>query len=911
MNFFQKMQTFISETLSKILQRHDSLEDVVIILPSQRAGVFVREACKHQIKVGFLPLIYSIEDFVAEISEFEKIDSIQLLFYFYEVYKSIEPEPQTFDLFSNWAQTALQDFNEVDQYLVDSKDLFTYVRDIKRLQKWSVEDQIQETEMMKTHYSFVEKLSKFYKALSELLISKKKGYQGLLYRQAINKIEEYLNKNSSPSFYFLGFNALTKSEEVLIQKVLQHPSSDIFWDIDTAFLNSNHQAGSFIRKYQKEWTFYEKNELQTVTSAFEKEKNIQVIGATKNVTQIKEIGHLLNSFDDFRETALVLGDESLLTIVLNSIPKKIPSINITMGYSLKDMPAFQFIKDYFNLYLSREKLNTKEGDFYHKTLFSFLNNSLLKKVYSKTDKESSKVILTTISKENMSFISVDFLTRQFKEPNIQNLFQKNMSVHNFVDQIIDFIGYAKDRVGDLEKEYLFRFYTAFVQLKNLNEEYNFFDELKMLYAFFKQVISKETISFQGEPLSGLQCMGVLETRVLDFKNVIISSMNEGTIPKNNQQNSFIPFDVKVHFGLPTYKEKDAIFSYHIFRLLQRAENIYLLYNTENDDYGNGEKSRFISQLDLMGKDIKFQTVSPRIPTGKTQPLEIQKTEAVISKLKERAAKGFSPSAISSYLYNPVEFYKQKILGLHEKEEVEETLAANTMGNIVHKALEELYSPFIDKYLTVDDILELEKKVVPKIDKLFPTYFKKGNYTTGKNKLMYEIVISYINRFLLQEKKLVESGKKLKILDLEKQIDAGFLVKDLGFPVRFYGEIDRIDTLDGVLRIVDYKTGVVEPKNMKIPEDWNLNDYQYSKAIQVLMYAYMFQKQTTKNYDLLQAGNISFKRLKSGFLPVTFSDSKETNQFITITKLQEFELSLGEILKEIFDVNVSFKEKEAK
>ena len=325
--------------------------------------------------------------------------------------------------------------------------------------------------------------------------------------------------------------------------------------------------------------------------------------------------------------------------------------------------------------------------------------------------------------------------------------------------------------------------------------------------------------------------------------------------------------------------------------------------------GNGEQSRFISQLELLRDDIKYRTVSPIIPKDKVSLKSITKTNDVIHKLKKRAEKGFSPSAIGSYLYNPIDFYKQKVLGLDEKDEVEETLAANTMGNIVHKALEELYMPYLNTYLEVEDIDSMEKLVKKKIDVLFPKYYKKGNFSSGKNKLIYEIVLSYITRFLQQEKHILKKGNTLKVLEVEKKIEALFHVNEFDFPIKLYGEIDRIDELNGQLRIVDYKTGFVTSSHMKIPEVWNLNDYKHSKAIQVLMYAYMFQESYPKTYESIIAGNISFKKLKDGFLPITFSKEKETKRRITKEKLELFKESLGDIFKEIFDINIPFVERE--
>lgn len=883
------------------------MKDVTIVLPSRRAGVFVREACTDQISVGFLPLIQSIEEFVSEVSQCEKIETIELLFYFFEVYQKTTRNPQSFDQFASWALTALQDFSEADQYLVNPKDLFTYVRDIKRLQKWSVDDNIPETDLMKAHYDFVERLGDLYQTFSKELLCKKKGYAGLIFRQAVAKLDGFLDKRKDKAYYFIGFNALTKSEEVLIQRVLQHPKSEIFWDIDTQFLHSNHQAGSFIRKYIKEWRYYEQNDLKRIGNHFGQEKNIQVIGATKNITQIKEAGNILSTFDSFRNTALVLGDESLLSVVLNSLPDKVPAINITMGYALKDMPAYQFVKAYFELYLTREKMQLSQGIFYHKSLLKLLANPLLNTILDKTEKDLCTELIDTIQRENMSFVPRNAIEAILQKSALSKLFLPDMNVQSFLEQMVAFIDKNKERVSALEREYLFRFYTSFQQLQHLNKQFQFFDDLKVLYAFFRQIVGKETLSFQGEPLSGLQIMGVLETRVLDFENVIVTSMNEGIIPKNSHQSSFVPFDVKLSFGLPTYKEKDAIFSYHIFRLLQRAKNIYLLYNSESDEYGNGEKSRFIAQMAMMRSDINFRTLSPKIPKTTEQPIRVNKSLAVINQLQRRAEKGFSPSAIGSYLYNPLEFYKQKVLGIEEQEEVEETMAANTMGSIVHKVLEELYLPYLNTFLTTTHLEDMQQLAQQKIDALFPRYFRKGHFSTGKNKLMYEIVGNYIQRFLRQEKELVASGKTLKILAVEKQMEAQCTVQGIEFPIRLYGEIDRIDLLDGTLRIIDYKTGRVSGTDMAIPDNWTLNHKKYSKAIQVLLYAYMFQQNHPGQYTSVQAGNISFKNLGAGLQRIHFGTRNAKTYDISSSHLDSFIQSLGEIFRELFDLEIPFVE----
>ena len=911
------MQSFISETLDSILKTTKSFENVVFILPSQRAKVFLKQTLKDKISVGFLPESLNIEQFVQQVSGIEKADSIQLLFHFYTIYKNLEKDPDSFDTFSSWAFTVLQDFNEIDQHLVDTKEIFVYIRDIERLKKWSVSGTFTETEFMKDHYSFLEKLNNFYPPLYQFLLEKKIGYQGLMYREACSNIEGYIEENIHKKFFFIGFNALNKAEEFLFQKVLETNNSDIYWDLDEVFFNTNHQAGTFIRKYKKEWKYYEKNPLKTLSNSFSGLKNIQIIGASKNTTQIKYAGEILENFTDFKNTALILADETLLPITLNSLPKNINAINITMGYPLKDIPTTSLLFSIFQLFVSQEKLQkTIVNEFYHKDVIRFLKHQSVYKLLSAKNSALVDDFTEEIGKENLIFISKEQIesilidTVASVKSGISAIFNSYTTINEFLDRILNLIALLKEDVTTLEKEYLFRFYTAFTQLKTLQTEYDYFTDLKTLSLFFKQLISSETLSFQGEPLRGLQLMGMLETRVLDFENIILTSTNEGVLPASSQQNSFIPFDVKIEFGLPTFKEKDAIFSYHFFRLLQRAKNVFILYNTEHDDFGSGEKSRFVTQLEMMRDDIIYKNISPKVIPSKTALKEIPKNEVTFERLKELAKKGISPSALTNYLYNPVSFYKQKILKIKEFDDVEETVAFNTLGTVVHEALDELYTPFVGRFLSEDNVSKMEKEANNLVIKHFKIQFKNGDISTGKNRLIFEVANRFVSNFLLKEKELLKDKKnKLKIIATEENLSAEITIEGIDFPVKLHGQVDRVDELNGVLRIIDYKTGMVSSTNLRVPEFENLRDEKHLKAIQVLLYAYLFTK--SKNYNFtqpLEAGIYSFKNLNSGFLPIDFAlprKKPETN--ITEEKLEEFITELKIYIKEIYNPEIDFIE----
>ena len=904
------MQTFISETLKSILNNQSSFENTVFILPSQRAGVFLKEELKELIFSGFLPKILNIEEFIEEVSEIKKIDNVQLLFHFYSVYKNIEENSEEFESFSSWAITVLQDFNEVDQHLVNSKEIFTYLKDIERLKNWSVKKPLVATQMMKNHFSFMEKLSEYYQAFYTYLKEKNIGYQGLIYRESTTTIQDYIQKNSRKKYYFIGFNALNKAEEYLIQQMLNNGNTEVYWDIDSAFIENKHQAGTFIRKYKADWKYYLTNELKTYSSNFNSEKNIEVIGASKNVTQIKYAGDILRKLPNFNKTAYVLADESLLPITLNSLPKEVEAINITMGYPLKDVPTTSLFSSIFKLFINQEKLQkVKQEQFYFKDVLQFLKQPNIQSLLIVNNVNIFDEIALKIAQDNDAFISVLQLESFLTSLDVQvrncvlSIFKKFENSLEFIERIIHLIVLLKEQANPLEKEYLFRFYTAFSQLQNLQIEYNYLKTLKTIHQLFNQLIQSESISFKGEPLHGLQLMGMLETRVLDFENVIITSVNENILPKGGVQNSFIPFDVKLEFNLPTYREKDAIFSYHFFRLLQRAKNIFLLYNSENDSFGGGEKSRFISQLLHLKPNIKELQIAPNVTTEKNSLIEIPKTQEILEKLKEQAIKGFSPSTLTNYLYNPIDFYKQKILGLREYKEVEETVAANTMGTIIHDTLDALYQPFIGKFITKETINEMLNKVEDLVIYYFKKHFHNADVYTGKNRLIFEISKDYINRFLTLEMNSLSESDTLKIIATEQDLETTITIDEFDFPIKLRGQVDRIDELNGVTRIIDYKTGNVTAANLKVSDISLITQEKYSKAIQVLLYTFLYSqsfKTTT-----LEGGIISFKNLKSGILKVDFG---RKDHKITPEKIDVFLISIRNLIKEIFNPEIPFTEK---
>jgi hypothetical protein len=501
-------------------------------------------------------------------------------------------------------------------------------------------------------------------------------------------------------------------------------------------------------------------------------------------------------------------------------------------------------------------------------------------------------------------------------------FDWNVSVNEILEKLKVILIYIKTHLSNqneqdkVTKAFVFSIYNVILKITNYFETYNKIENLEILFSIYKQVIDQAQVSFEGEPLKGLQIMGILESRVLDFENVIITSLNEGKLPGGKSNNSFIPYDVKLEKGLPTYKERDAIFTYHFYRLLQRAKNIYLLYNTHSEGIDAGEKSRFITQLEiehLPNHNFKKVFYNAIKPDTIYQPIEVIKTQPILDRLEEIATiKGFSPSSLTNYLRNPIQFYYQRILGVRENEEVEENVAANTLGTIIHEVLEKMYAPFEGKNIQIQlsDIDVMIQNIEAITLEKFIEVYKEGEIKKGKNLIAFEVAKRNIYNFLIQEKQHIENGDEVFILSLEKPHETIFEHHNLPYPVKISGKVDRIELRNNTIRIIDYKTGKVEANKLKINTFEGLTlDLANDKIIQLLCYALMFQTNPLKGNYNVEVGIFSFKNMKAGFLPFTFGKGRGvvSETIITTEFLENFKEELVILIQEILNPAISFKE----
>ncbi|APG60740.1 PD-(D/E)XK nuclease family protein [Christiangramia salexigens] len=911
------MKSFIHEVLKNLDSSYKSLSDLTFILPSKRAGSYLlKELSLVSDKNLFAPTIYSIEEFTEEISGLQSIDNTISLFEFFEAYKRITPqnEQEDFETFISWAQSLIYDFNEIDRYLIDYKPFFDYLSDIQDINHWYLKEE--KTDLIKRYLEFWKRLPEYYREFQDRLINKDQGYQGLIYRKAAENIEDYIAQTNTQHI-FIGFNALNASEQLILQKLLESKKAEVYWDLDEVFYkDQEHAASMYIRDYL-EWDFYKEHGYEHFSNHYSENKNIELIGVPKNIGQAKYLGEILTGLtrEQLENTAVVLGEEELLLPVLNSLPSEINELNITMGFPVKNAPLNSFFEAVFKVH------SNNQPELYYKDVIAIINhpsiNSILEPFATK--------LIEKINSDNLVYLRFNEIAASFSEEKkkiISALFKpKNNSVQFFIEEchliIQNLKTYLKETDDKLALEFLYHFHLIFNKLDNLTQQYPHLKTIKSLYDFYREMVGTETLDFQGRPFQGLQLMGMLESRALDFETVIITSLNEGVLPAGKSDNSFIPYDLKKEYKLPTYREKDAVYTYHFYRLMQRAKNVYLLYNTESEGLNSGEKSRFITQLEIEKQsehNIKNRLVSPRVPTPEIKLREVKKTPEIIEKLKSLASSGFSPSALTTYIRNPLDFYYQYVLGIRDQEEVEETVAFNTLGTVVHNCLETLYKPFEGQQITEEIIKSFISQSDQQIKLEFERSYSKIPLEKGKNLLIYEVAKRYLHNFLNFELDRLREGKEIEIIQIEKDLKVLFPVEELPFSVYLRGKVDRFEKLNGIPVIIDYKTGKVESYNLNL-ENWSdiTKDYDnYSKSFQVLTYASLIALEKGIKFPA-EAGIVSFKNLKSGLLKFEkkVPGTRKKESLIHGETLELFQLELKKLIMEICNPEIPFVEKEIK
>ncbi len=912
------MPKFLEHIADFLLEDDMPLYKKKIILPNKRSGTFLKKylAQKAQ-KIILAPEILSIQEFTTLLSPYQSIDWLALLFEFYETYREIyKVKAQDFEEFIHWAPTVLKDFNEIDNFAVNANDVFSYITAVKKIEDWQLKPQ--NPKMITDYLQFYRSLEQLYNGLKKRLHSKHQAYQGMINRYVSDNIENLSGQFEGQQLIFAGFNALSKTEENILQYLTVNRKAKIFWDADTYYLKPHFEAGKFIKKHQKNF-----DDFNWVFNDFEKAKNIEIIGVPGKTTQTQVVAeilskHLNESANNLNETAVVLNEDDLLLPLINSLPDNIPAVNITLGLSLKDLPVLQFFNLVIQFYAEKERYKRFNIDI----IISLLNQKYLSEILSTEEIIENQKLLDKLTKFKTTLINEALWFKILEDSNsfLNKLVDTDFNSSQLINLLLEFISFLSlKKLPGIDGLALVHLEKTLLYLKDFFESTKVTQNLRTFQYLFNRLINQERLSFEGEPLEGLQIMGILETRLLDYETVIITSMNENIIPKGKAEPSIIPFELKKHFGLPMHTHQNAVMAYHFYRLLQRAKNIKLIYNNATDALGTGEQSRFITQLEHE-LDTGTHHISKRnieLDTGLTpkQNEEIAKTNFALSRLKELAIKGFSPTALTTYIKNPVDFYKKKILKLSENQEVSDGIAANIMGNIIHKVMEVLYKDKTGRPLKKTDF----EQMLIQYPKLVVQYFIEEtfgketpidiNLISGKNLIIFEIIKRNVHDLLNLDKSLISKGHSLEIVAVEQYLKAP--VKIAGQPVFIHGFIDRIDRLDGQLRIIDYKTGEMKAAEVQSPQKTDelsflLTNEKKAKLFQLLTYAWLYyhnHKHLTTGIPFT-AGILSTRHMRQGLITAQIFEQTKIDQDL----LQAFEEQLVILMTEIFNPAVPFMEK---
>jgi ATP-dependent helicase/nuclease subunit B len=927
------MQAFLKTFAETLWKKHQpDLSRVCVVLPNRRGALFLKEYLATAAgKTIFAPEIYSTEDFIYKLSGQEIVDNTEMLFELYQVYThTLGAEADSFELFSKWAPTLIADFNELDRYLIDAKQLFINLSSIREIENWSL-NSTELTEFQQSYIHFWESLGVYYHTLRDKLQSENKSWQGLAYRYVSGHIEGLMKKQNWQTVCFVGFNALNAAEEKIFSHLLHTGQAELFWDADAYYLNDpGQEAGKFLRGYKHAFNADENQFRWISNDLLGTSKRIQVIGAPKNISQAKLAGTLLRDLQKnnqtLRSTALVLADENLLFPVLNSIPETITEINVTMGYPLKNTPMASLFLLLFQVHVNAEKFSKgRKGEkrFYHQDLSRLFRHPYIRQAFKESD--ILNFLCSYILDNNVVFIGFNQLEKKCRDQFADDWKQLRVlllpwnSIADSFKALEETISILRTTFRNREKEMsnahatsvetelLFQFHTFLKRLSTLCGKFGHVSELKTLQSLFSQLANSSTIPFYGEPLLGLQVMGMLETRTLDFENIILLSANENILPSGKAQNSFIPFDLKKLFGLPQYTDKDAVFSYHFYRLMQRAGNVYLLYNTESDKFGDGEKSRYVTQLlnELAKQNPQIEVTESLLELNYGSELEqavsIEKDKQVLERLQVLAQRGLSPTLLNTYRKCPLRFYLHYVNGIREKEEVEEEIGADTMGTVMHEVLENLYQPFIGKALQIGDIEAMISGVEVQVKRSFANYFPEEVINTGKNLLAYRVSLKYLKTFLDTELSYLKKGGELHIAELEKEMSTMLSVN--GQPVLIKGTADRVDRNRKGIRIIDYKTGRADDRELSV-NDWSLllQDSKLDKSFQLLSYAWLYVSENPNLGEPVLSGIITFRELSAGLKTVK---APIKNEMLEKESLDEFAAVLKTLISEMFDAGRPF------
>lgn len=856
------METFL-ELVAKDLYKelNGDFTSTTVIFPNKRANLFFNSHLAN-ITDGpvWTPFYTSISDIFANMSNLTICDPIKLVCKLYEAFQRCTQTTETLDKFYSWGEMMLSDFEDIDNNMADANKLFANISDLEKMTDFSFlsENQVKAIRQFfdnfdpENHTRLKDKFLSIWNALYPTYLELNKSlreenlcYEAMMKREIINTLktepEKLLDKLPSENYVIVGFNVLNETERQLFKFLQQNKNTYFYWDYDEAY--KDYEAGRFVKQDIEmfgnrfaDHPEYYKN--------FSKKKNIRFIASPTENAQSRFVGQWIqeniHSSENLNENAVVLCNESILPSVLHSIPPVLGeneemALNVTMGYPLGDTPVFSFVQALMEL-----QIHGKADK--HSWKYTQVANVLRHPFTRKLSGNHSVTILNHLKKSNIMFPSENDLivaptgdTELLISEERSNQFLATLFTHQnsqksiimYVRDVLKMVGASYKSVKDetLQKESIFNAYTIINRILTLQEEEDAFKvNEETLYRLVRQIMSAKSIPFHGEPAIGLQVMGVLETRNLDFKNVILLSCNEDMLPKNTHKASLIPYNLREAHGMTTMEKQVSLYAYHFYNLLQRAEDITIMYNSSTDGLNKGEMSRFMMQMQIesdkilgKGQEIIELNITAANESQTEEDGRVTKTDEVMKRMNEHFANHpLSPSAINTYLRCPLQFYFQHVALFKQQDEVVEEVDNPTFGNIFHYCMEQIYKPFIGRQIQSGNLLEIARNkdlIEQLVDEGFAVQFfnkPKGqeryvNKYNGQQRLNHYVLCKYIKNQLEFDAKFCP----FSILGLEEYISQQVDID--GTKVMLGGYIDRYETLyheDGSesIRIVDYKSG---------------------------------------------------------------------------------------------------------
>ncbi|WP_321296166.1 PD-(D/E)XK nuclease family protein [Marinifilum fragile] len=938
------MNSFLQQITKELYSKYtNELSDCILVFPNRRAGLFFSKYLNELVEQPlWAPRVFTISEFFRSLSNLQIEDNLGLLFRLYKIYVKRMKVSESFDEFYHWGEMLLGDFDDLDKYRVNAEHLFQNLADEKEIENlfdyltdeqveaiqafWSSFKPEKYSEHQKEFVNLWENLFGIYTDLREELKSEKLAYEGMASRNLIDGLESGGIQIDAKKVIFVGFNALNKCEIDLFEFLKKKELAEFYWDYDESYLkNPYHEAGLFLRDNIKRFPA-PKTELSFSNIKKNKAK-VEFVSLSSEVGQAKYAHSVVQAFckdEDVapEETAIVLADEELLLPVLHSIPEVVENVNVTMGYPAKNTPVASLLRLVIDMQKSSRKIGG-EVEFHHKEVLALLNHQYLNSVNPELAHELTQNILTTNKiKVPQKLLTGDEVIEKLFTP-VKDVNQFAMYLLNLLQNVyqrLETKEEEKSLVDKIEQEYIYHLFLAIKRLKSLLDQHQIEVKQDTFYKILEKMIQSLSIPFEGEPLAGLQVMGILETRLLDFKKLVVLSMNEGKLPKTGAANSFIPYHLRKGFGMPTIDHQDAIFAYYFYRLIQRADDIKLLYSTQSDGIRTGEMSRFLYQLKYESEfDIIESSPGYDISLKEAKPISVEKNERILNRLAEYCGdqfRSFSPSALNTYLACPLSFYFKYIAGLKEPDQVLEEIDPPTFGNLFHNTLEDLYKPFVGKTLEREDleIIRKDKDLIEeKLKTAFSdTYFKtpkdKEIQISGRNLLIFDILKKYIDRILVLDQQFAP----FQILSLEDEYRIQIPIS-VDRKVNIKGLIDRVDRANGTIRILDYKTGKADLFFKDIESLFEKEGKNRNKAaFQTLLYC-LFYEDKTKVAEAISPGVYSLKEFFNNKFTCMLARKEGRSKPEPVDDYrvykEDFTKALQEMFEEIFDPKVPFNQVE--